>query len=223
MNNLSQRFITSVILLLIFSISLFFNKYIWLFTLILVSLVLFIEFNNLTKKIWKKKKNIIASFNTFSLLFLVILIYVSYESYYKPPIGLVFIISICIFSDTGGYIVGNLIGGRKLTKISPNKTISGSAGSFIFSLFSIVIFWSYYNFFYYDKNFVTDNYLKLIPTCLFLCLICQLGDLFISYFKRKAKVNDTGSILPGHGGLLDRIDGVIFVLPAAYLIDKIFF
>ena len=65
--------------------------------------------------------------------------------------------------------------------------------------------------------------MKLIPTCLFLSLICQLGDLFISYFKRKAKVNDTGSILPGHGGLLDRIDGVIFVIPAAYLVDKVFF
>ncbi len=217
MNKLSQRFITSIIMLFILSISLFLNKYIWLFALILCSLVIFIEFNNLTKKIWKNKKNIIASINTFSLLFLVILIYVSYKSYYIPPTGLVFIISICIFSDTGGYVVGNLIGGRKLTKISPNKTISGSLGSFIFSLFSIVILWIV------DRNFVTDNYLKIIPVCLFLCLICQLGDLFISYFKRKAKVNDTGSILPGHGGLLDRIDGVIFVLPAAYLTDKIFF
>ena len=74
-----------------------------------------------------------------------------------------------------------------------------------------------------DWNFNHDNYLKLIPICLFLSLICQLGDLFISYFKRKAKVKNTGSILPGHGGLLDRIDGVIFVLPAAYLINKIFF
>ena len=72
-------------------------------------------------------------------------------------------------------------------------------------------------------SFRTESFLKLIPVCLFLCFICQLGDLFISYFKRKAKVNDTGSILPGHGGLLDRIDGVIFVLPAAYLTDKIFF
>ncbi len=223
MNNLFQRIITSLILLLIISISLFYNKYVWLFFLIIVSLILFIEFNNLSKKIWKKDKNTIASLNIVSFLFLLIVIYVSYDSYYNPPIGLVFIISICIFSDTGGYLVGNLIGGRKLTKISPNKTISGSVGSFIFSLFSIVIFWFYYNFSYNDKNFVTDNYIKLIPTCLFLCLICQLGDLFISYFKRKAKVNDTGSILPGHGGLLDRIDGVIFVLPAAYLIDKIFF
>ena len=217
MNNLSQRTITSVILLFILSISLFLNKYIWLFGLIICSLVIFIEFNNLTKKIWKKEKNIIVSLNTLSLLFLLILIYVSYVSYYIPPVGLVFIISICIFSDTGGYIIGNLIGGSKLTKISPNKTISGSIGSFIFSLFSIVIFW------FGDRNFLTDNYLKLIPTCLFLCLICQLGDLFISYFKRKANVNDTGSILPGHGGLLDRVDGVIFVLPAAYIIDKIFF
>ena len=217
MSNLFQRIITSVILLFILLITLFFNKYIWLFGLILVSLVLFIEFNNLTKKIWKNEKNVITSLNIFSLLFLVLFIYVSFESYYMPPTGIVFILSICIFSDTGGYIVGNLIGGRKLTKISPNKTISGSIGSFIFSLFSIVIFW------FIDRNFVTDNHLKLIVTCLFLCLICQLGDLFISYFKRKANVNDTGSILPGHGGLLDRIDGVIFVLPAAYIIDKLFF
>ena len=72
-------------------------------------------------------------------------------------------------------------------------------------------------------NFSVEYYLKLIPVCLFLCLICQLGDLLISYFKRRANVSDTGSILPGHGGLLDRIDGVIFVIPTAYIINKIFF
>lgn len=222
MNNLSKRIITSIILIFILSISLFYNKYIWLFTLILVSLVLFIEFNNLVNKIWKKEKKTIFKFNIFSSLFLLILIYVSYESYNNPPTGLVFIILICIFSDTGGYLIGNLIGGKKLTKISPNKTISGSIGSFLFSLMPIVIFWGLYNF-TNDLSFKAENSLKLIPICLFLSLICQLGDLFISYFKRKAKVEDTGSILPGHGGLLDRIDGIIFVLPAAYLIDKIFF
>ena len=222
MNNLSLRIITSVILLFILSMSLFLNKYIWLFGLILCSLVLFIEFNNLTKKIWKKKKSTLVSVNIFSLLFLLIFIFVGYEIYSKPPIGILFIILICIFSDTGGYIVGNLIGGRKLTKLSPKKTISGSIGSFIFSLFPILIFWMYYHN-TQDLNLRQNSYLKFIPICLFLCLICQLGDLFISYFKRKANVNDTGSILPGHGGLLDRIDGVIFVLPTAYLIDKIFF
>ena len=221
MNNLSKRIITSIILLLVISISLFYDKNVWLFFLIVVSLILFIEFNNLTKKIWKNKKNIIASINVISLLFLAIIIFISYDFYRKPPVGLVFIFLICIFSDTGGYVIGNLIGGKKLTKISPNKTISGSIGSFIFSLFSIIILWFYYNF--TDALVVADNFLKLIPICLFLCLICQLGDLFISYFKRKAKVNDTGFILPGHGGLLDRIDGVIFVIPAAYLVDKVFF
>ena len=153
---------------------------------------------------------------------MIILIFVSYEIYSKSIISLLFIIFICISSDTGGYLVGNLIGGRKLTKISPKKTISGSIGSFIFALIPILIFWIYFHN-TQDWNFRTDNYFKLIPVCLFLCLICQLGDLFISYFKRKANVNDTGTILPGHGGLLDRIDGVIFVLPAAYIIDKIFF
>ena len=221
MNNLIQRIITSSILLLIISISLFFNKYIWLFFLIIVSFILFIEFNNLTKKIWKKQKIILIKLNLFSLLFLVMLIYVSYDIYTSPPIELLFIILICIFSDTGGYVIGNLIGGRKLTKISPNKTISGSIGSFIFSLFPIVIYNSLYNF-TNISNFNPKINLEIILVCLFLCLICQLGDLFISYFKRKAKVNDTGSILPGHGGLLDRIDGVIFVLPVAYLIDKLF-
>ena len=222
MNNLSKRIITSIILIFILSISLFYNKYIWLFTLILVSLVLFIEFNNLVNKIWKKEKKTIFKFNIFSSLFLLILIYVSYKLYSNPPMGLVFIILICIFSDTGGYLIGNLIGGKKLTKISPNKTISGSIGSFLFSLMPIVIFWGLYNF-TNDLSFKAESSLKLIPICLFLSLICQLGDLFISYFKRKAKVEDTGSILPGHGGLLDRIDGIIFVLPAAYLIDKILF
>ena len=222
MNNLSQRIITSALLLLIISISLFYNKYVWLFFIIIVSLILFIEFNNLTKKIWRKKKNTIIIVNISSLLFLVILVLVCYDIYNKPPIGLVFILLICIFSDTGGYIIGNLVGGKKLTKISPKKTISGSIGSFIFSLIPLLIFWYYYKQ-TNDTNFYTRNFSSLIPVSLFLCLICQLGDLFISYFKRKAKVDDTGSILPGHGGLLDRIDGVIFVLPAAYLIDKIFF
>ena len=222
MNNLTKRIITSVLLLLIISISLFYNKYVWLFFIIIVSLILFIEFNNLTKKIWRKEKNSIAIANISSLLFLVILVLVCYDIYNKPPIGLVFILLICIFSDTGGYIIGNLVGGKKLTKISPKKTISGSVGSFIFSLIPLLIFWYYYKQ-TNDSNFYTRNFSSLIPVSLFLSLICQLGDLFISYFKRMAKVNDTGSILPGHGGLLDRIDGVIFVIPAAYIIDKIFF
>ena len=222
MNNLFKRISTSIILLLILLISLYYNKFTWLFVLILASLVIFIEFNNLSKKIWKNKKKIIIYVYICSLCFLLLVIFTAYKIYNQNSISLLFILLICVFSDTGGYVVGNLIGGRKLTKISPKKTISGSIGSFIFSLFPIIFFWLYYNL-TQDWNFRMENYLKLIPQCLFLCLICQLGDLFISYFKRKAKVNDTGSILPGHGGLLDRIDGVIFVLPVAYLMGNIFF
>ena len=223
MNNLFKRVLTSLILICIFTISLFTNKYTWLFLTIIISLILFIEFNNLIKKIWKKKKNTIIYINFIFLLFLLIIIFVSYDVYSKPPISLVFIILICIFSDTGGFVIGNLIGGKKLTKISPNKTISGSIGSFIFSLFPLFIFPLYYKLVDYNFYLSLGHYYNLIIVCLFLSLICQLGDLFFSYLKRKAKVKDTGTILPGHGGLLDRIDGVIFVIPVFYIIDKIFF
>ena len=127
-----------------------------------------------------------------------------------------------MFSDVGGYVIGNLIGGKKLTKISPNKTISGSVGSFTFSMLPILIYEAIYKFTNDISYRLEDIYLYLIPLCFFLSLVCQCGDLFISYFKRRAKVNDTGTILPGHGGILDRIDGVIFVLPAAFIIKKLF-
>jgi phosphatidate cytidylyltransferase len=113
-----------------------------------------------------------------------------------------FILSICVFSDIGGYIIGKSLGGKKLTKISPNKTISGSFGSFVFSLLPLIYFQS-----------LITNFNMAILFCFGLSLLCQLGDLFISYFKRKARVKDTGNILPGHGGILDRIDGIIFAVP----------
>ncbi len=226
MKNFFLRLLTSLILLFIVSISLFYNKYLWLFLLSICSLILFVEFTNLIKKIWRKNGSAIIIGKIASAIYLLMLIFVAYEIYNNPPTLIIFIILICICSDTGGYIVGNLIGGRKLTKISPNKTVSGSIGSFIFSLFPIAIFLLYYQFKFEDNyfsNFPNESYYYLVTLCLFLSLICQLGDLFISYFKRKAKLDDTGSILPGHGGLLDRIDGIIFVIPAAYLIDKMFF
>ena len=126
------------------------------------------------------------------------------------PIFFLFILSICFFSDIGGYVIGKLIGGKKLSKISPNKTISGSIGSFLFSIFPLLLF---YNYNQYEYFLSINNFLF----CLIISLVCQLGDLFISYLKRKAKIKDTGMILPGHGGLLDRTDGIIFAVPFAYL------
>ena len=104
----------------------------------------------------------------------------------------------------------NREGGKKLTKVSPNKTISGSIGSFCFSLAPPLLFYIFdqSEYFYSFNNFLL---------CLQISLVCQLGDIFISYIKRKAKVKDTGNFLPGHGGLLDRIDGIIFAIPYVWI------
>ena len=114
----------------------------------------------------------------------------------------------CIASDIGGYIFGKTFKGPKISKISPNKTYSGSLGSIVFCciIFTGLIY------------LLTQNYnIILILTGLIVSVTCQLGDLFFSYLKRKAKKKDTGNIFPGHGGILDRLDGLIFVLPIVYI------
>ncbi len=127
-----------------------------------------------------------------------------------------FIITICIFTDIGGYLFGKVFKGPKLTKISPKKTYTGVFGSFLLSLITGLIFFNYL-----DLNIVNTDPLPLILLILSISLISQIGDLIISYFKRKAKLKDTGKILPGHGGLLDRIDGLVFVMPLIYLLGRI--
>ena len=140
----------------------------------------------------------------------------SYEIHRSEgPIFFLYIISICFLTDIGGYVFGKLIGGKKLSKISPNKTISGTIGSFIFSIFPLIIF---LNLGYLNLEFDLNN----ILLCLLVSLISQLGDLFISFFKRKAKIKDTGKLLPGHGGVLDRVDGIIFAIPFSYFLLKLF-
>ena len=187
--NFLNRILTSIIMLAILFIFLFFNKYLWLYLLIVISFISFHEFKTLIKKIYRKKINTINFYLFLTLIYLCFFTYAAYE--YFTSLSLLIILSVCILSDTGGYLFGKLIGGKKLTKISPNKTISGSIGSFLCSLITIIIF----------ENLQQDISISIF-ICLFLSLICQLGDLFISFFKRKARVKDTGSFLPGHGGLL---------------------
>ena len=140
----------------------------------------------------------------------------SYEIYrYESPIFFLYVISICFLTDIGGYVFGKIIGGKKLSKISPNKTISGTVGSFIFSILPLIIV---LNLNYLDLEFNLVN----MMFCLLISLISQLGDLFISFFKRKAKIKDTGNILPGHGGVLDRVDGIVFAIPFTYFLLKLF-
>ena len=121
---------------------------------------------------------------------------------------IIYLFSICIFSDIGGFVFGKTFKGKKLTKISPNKTISGLIGSFILSLVLVPFF-----YFYLKNVSITD----LIIVSIVVSFFCQLGDLFVSYLKRKAKVKDTGDILPGHGGILDRIDGILFAVPVGLM------
>ena len=135
--------------------------------------------------------------------------------------GFLLIILICVSTDIGGYIFGNLFKGPKLTKISPNKTKSGMIGSFVLSLIVSSIFvLQYSNDIYIDENLI-ENDLKFIILILLISSMSQAGDLIMSYFKRSSKIKDTGNIIPGHGGLLDRIDGMIFVFPFVYLVTLI--
>ena len=212
---LIKRIITSIILIAIALNCLFINNFSWLLLLSIVSFICWFEFISLVKKIWKKKAIIIFPI-VLSFIFLSLFIYTAYGyRIEKGAAGILFVLGICVFSDIGGYIIGKSIGGKKLTKISPKKTVSGSFGSFLFSLFPLGILMASG----LEKNFSG----KIILFCLLISLACQLGDLIISYFKRLAKVKDTGKILPGHGGMLDRIDGVIFAIPAITIIEFLIF
>ena len=207
MNNLQKRIITSAVLIGIVLSCLFINNYTWLLLLIIVSLISLVEIINLSKKIWKNKL-ILFIFSTISFIYLFFFTVITFRAKAWLDVeGILFILSICILSDIGGYIVGKSIGGKKLTKISPNKTISGSIGSFLFSLLPLM---------FIDEIFVKVEFINII-WILTISLTCQLGDLFISYLKRLAEVKDTGNFLPGHGGILDRIDGIIFGVPASLL------
>ena len=225
--NLFKRLITSILLLLLLLLVIFSHHYIFILSISLIGVIICIEANNIFSKLTVnqnlRKKITIKKFNfkfltlnliTFTYVFF-IFCYFSYEIHrLEGPIFFLYVISICIFTDIGGYVFGNIIGGKKLTKISPNKTISGTVGSFIFSVIPLILF---LNFSFLDVEFN----LNFIVFGLLISLISQIGDLFISFLKRKAKIKDTGKILPGHGGILDRVDGIIFAVPFSYILLKI--
>ena len=129
----------------------------------------------------------------------------------------ILIIIVCIFTDIGGYIFGKIFKGPKLTKISPKKTYNGVIGSFLISLMAGLLYLDFVEI----RDILSKDDLKFFLLILFISLVSQIGDLVISYFKRKAKLKDTGMIIPGHGGILDRIDGLIFALPTSYVLISI--
>ena len=127
-----------------------------------------------------------------------------------------FILITSISTDIGGYVFGKIFKGPKLTKISPKKTYSGVFGGYILSLIIVSLFLNYSNFI--TKNIFTINFSKIF-LILIISSISQVGDLIVSYFKRLSKIKDTGRLIPGHGGILDRIDGMIFAFPFYFLLN----
>ena len=136
----------------------------------------------------------------------------SFYTFYEISSGYlwIFVLLVCVSTDIGGYIFGKLFKGPKLIKISPNKTYSGMIGGYLLSLLTLKLFLNIYDIGVNKEWFIVTI---LVST------ISQIGDIIISYFKRLSKVKDTGKIIPGHGGLLDRIDGMIFAFPIFYLIE----
>ena len=217
---LSLRLITSFCLFILLFLMYEYN-YILLISLILIGSIIFFEFSNLIKKILKKDKNnffILTLYKLFFLIYISFLIYLILMSRINEEINellIIYPLLVSITSDIGGLIFGKIFKGKKLIKkVSPNKTISGSIGSLFFSFL---------------LGFYLLDYFDNIPIIFFLLItfvisiISQLGDLLISYMKRKAKIKDTGNILPGHGGFLDRVDGIIFSIPIGFLLLNIFY
>jgi len=211
MSDLSKRILTSLI---IFPLSIFFifkgGNLLRLFlfgVFVVANYELFLVFN---------KKIIILCLDTVLILSL-------FSVYYLRESGevsfklLIWVIILCVCSDIGGYVLGKTFKWKKISKISPNKTLSGVLGSFIFSLFSLFIV---ENFSFTSSTFIQFLEPKFFFLAIILSLVAQIGDLTISFFKRLEKVKDTGSVLPGHGGIFDRIDGLMFVVILTFLLIK---
>ena len=214
LTNFKKRIYTSfgLILLIYFIIN---YDFILGLSLIIMGIYSLLEFFNISKKIIKNKIYL-TSVNIFfsSYVFLFCSTFFFFSNFLQLKLILYLLLFSCIASDVGGFIFGKIFKGPKLTKISPNKTISGAIGSIIFTTLSLLIltflFIDQFDYFILIVGFTTSA-------------ACQIGDLFFSYLKRKANIKDTGRILPGHGGILDRLDGTLFVLPFSYLLGLIFF
>jgi phosphatidate cytidylyltransferase len=212
--SLKKRIFTSISLFLLLFLILSFQIML-VYSLIVLGVFSIIEFNSLMKRI-----KINQSYTFFTNIFFILyvfsfcLIFLIFSNFIQLKIILFSLIICCAGSDIGGFIIGKMFKGPKLTKISPKKTISGSVGSLIFSslfLSSSIL---------YFTNFI--NY-KIFIVAIVTSIACQAGDLFFSFLKRKAKIKDTGNFFPGHGGVLDRLDGIFLGMPIGFLALRVFY
>jgi phosphatidate cytidylyltransferase len=212
-DNFKKRIITSTaLIILLFFVIL--SKIALLYSLIIIGIYSILEFLNLSQNIFKKFiSRVIANILFTIFIFIYFTIFFYFSNFIQLKIILFALLFGCIASDIGGYIFGKIIKGPKISKISPNKTLAGSFGSLILcsTTFTVSILF-----------FTNTSSLLIMTTGLVTSVFCQLGDLFFSYLKRKAKKKDTGNILPGHGGILDRIDGILLGIPSGYLFLLIF-
>jgi phosphatidate cytidylyltransferase len=207
--DLKKRITTSLILLTA-TLLMLLNNHILIFFLIIGGILSLIEFFNLISIIFKKNlvNKFLSNIIFVSYIFIYCTFFVILSSILNLKILIFIILLTCVASDIGGYVFGKIFKGPKLTKLSPKKTVSGSLGSFLFSVLLICIL----------VNFVTDNLdIYIVIIGLLTSLGCQIGDLFFSFLKRKSKLKDTGNFLPGHGGILDRIDGILLGIPVGFL------
>ena len=206
--NTKQRLYTSLILLSLVLLSIKFS-FLINFILIIFGVLSTIETLAITKKLFNKKfYKFLLSFFLILYIFSFCYFFFIFLNFLQLKIILYCLLIGCVASDVGGFVFGKLFKGPKITKISPNKTYSGVVGSILLTSLAISIFFIIY--------IGTFNYNVLILSII-TSLGCQIGDLFFSYLKRKAKIKDTGNILPGHGGILDRVDGILLGMPSGFI------
>ena len=214
--NFIKRIISSIVILPIAIISIYLGNSIFFISLILITFISFYELKDISKN------NYIF---LFSSLIILLFFYSAWELRQAPNgfFLVLFVLFVSVFTDIGGYISGKILKGPKISQISPNKTYTGMVGSFLLPMLLIYFFLNHdSNKDIYDKVVYLHNF-NLLFTIFIVSLVSQIGDFVISYLKRKSKKKDTGKIIPGHGGLLDRIDGIIFASIFYYLLIKLDF
>ncbi len=211
-NELKKRILSSIILipiifLIIINGSIIFN----LFLTVCLVIILY-EWHMMSKN---------KNYYYFGIFFLILSFYTIYKIYnFKDDhLFFIFILLICVSTDIGGFIFGKLFKGPKLTSISPNKTYSGAIGGYMFSILTVTLFFEFSLLSLNKNDILINTYVMII----LISSVSQLGDILISYFKRLSNIKDTGKIIPGHGGLLDRADGMVFAFPFSYIMLSINF
>ena len=212
-NEFFKRILSSIILLPIVIFFIIKGSFLFNSLILICSIITLYEW-----QLMSKGKN----YNIFGFIYIIASFYIIYllRNYSDDKyLFFLLILIICISTDIGGYVFGKVFKGPKLTKISPNKTYAGMIGAFLLSIFTATFFLTYYDYYLIDRFEILNIYNFIF--IIFISFVSQFGDILISFFKRRSKIKNSGKIIPGHGGLLDRIDGMIFAFPASYLIFKI--